>query len=263
MRPVYLIGSIGLAIALILALDHFFPLAEPPAETVLERAVPQDPAPIFQEVAPPAKPPSQVTEPLSPPIELPSLNESDEFVREQLVDFALPGKWLTLDELVRRASVVLENTARGVLPRNQLEWLAPQGAFAVRREGNQYWVDPAGYARYDTMVGRITRVTPERWAQLFHTLEPLLDLALRELGGDTQSSSELLKLALQQVEQTPVLTKPAQLIRPKVTYLYVDTQLESMSALQKQLLRMGPKNVADLKALAAGIETHTYRDSKD
>ncbi|MDZ7824853.1 MAG: hypothetical protein U5R48_01015 [Gammaproteobacteria bacterium] len=68
---------------------------------------------------------------------LPALDESDEFVRERVdaiaEDEALEPA-LRTDQLVRKATVVLENLAEGGLARGPLSHLAPKADFPARRK---------------------------------------------------------------------------------------------------------------------------------
>ena len=48
--------------------------------------------------------------------------------------------------------------------------------------------------------------------------------------------------------QTPDVTPPVKLVQPSVTYKYADPKLESLSAGQKLLIRMGPQNESAVKA---------------
>ena len=47
---------------------------------------------------------------------------------------------------------------------------------------------------------------------------------------------------------TPQPQQPVDLVRPNVMYMYADPGLESRSAGQKLLMRMGPDNAAAIKA---------------
>jgi hypothetical protein len=47
---------------------------------------------------------------------------------------------------------------------------------------------------------------------------------------------------------TPGLSEPARLVKPEAYYLYADKELESLTAGQKALIRMGPDNAARVKA---------------
>ena len=50
---------------------------------------------------------------------------------------------------------------------------------------------------------------------------------------------------------TPDVSGPIRLIKPEAFYLFADEDLESLSAGQKVLLRMGPENAARIKAKLA------------
>ena len=46
----------------------------------------------------------------------------------------------------------------------------------------------------------------------------------------------------------PIEGADIELVQPKVLFRYADSRLESLSGLQKQVLRMGPENTRRLKA---------------
>ena len=48
--------------------------------------------------------------------------------------------------------------------------------------------------------------------------------------------------ATTQILATPSLPEGAELMRNEANWVYMDPELESLTALQKQLLRMGPEN---------------------
>ena len=50
-----------------------------------------------------------------------------------------------------------------------------------------------------------------------------------------------------QILDVPILEGDVQLVRPKVLYQYADPGLETLSPLQKQVLRAGPQNVDRLQ----------------
>ncbi len=180
---------------------------------------------------------------------LPSLNDSDDWLRERLAATALP--WLAESELVRTSATVLANAAEGKVPRKFVEFLAPEGEFTVIAQSGRLGVDPASYARYDPFVASLTSLAPARAAAVFELVEPLLAEALRELGGDASgvvaSPRELAYEALEVALATPMGTVDAALVRPKVIYKYADESLEKLAPLQKQLLRMGPDNLRKVR----------------
>jgi hypothetical protein len=235
---------------------------EPPAETVpveaaptpdLEAPEPLEPTPVE---APAEIAPEPAPEP-EPEVSLPPLTESDPFVRERLEPMSLPEPWLEQGDYVRRLAVVVENAVRGTYPRRQLAFLAPEGPFRVIERGEAIYIDPASYDRYDRHVEALEGVEPAQLAGLLDTIEPLLAAALGELGVEAPPG-EMMQSALDEVMAVPVLSGDVELVQPNVMYLYADPDLEALSPLQKQVLRMGPDNVrrlqSHLREVAAALE---------
>jgi hypothetical protein len=177
---------------------------------------------------------------------LPPLNQSDPFVREQLAAFELPETWTRQEELVRRLAVLVENASRGEYPRRQLGFLVPSQAFRVEQRGEAVFLDPLNYQRFDALVDRLETIDPRTLGRLLRFLRPLVAQSLVELGVDAPPGT-LLREALRQVQNLPSLPDEIELVRPNVFYQYADPALESLSPLQKQVLRTGPRNVARLQ----------------
>lgn len=256
MRSTYLIGGLALAAALILGLTYYLrqsgetPEREAaPAPVVDTETAPEatgEPAERMMEETPPSP---LITE---PEVVLPALNDSDDFIRARLPE-TLPEAWVSKDDLLRRLAVVVENARRGELPRRQLGFLAPEGAFQVREEPGdtpdeaKLYVDPASYRRYDPYVDALESIPPATMAGLVQDTYPLLQEAMQELGTQDQVLPQMLT-AIDEVLAVPVLQGDVALVQPKVLYEYADPALESLTPLQKQVLRMGPQNVARVQA---------------
>ena len=188
-------------------------------------------------------------EPAALAVALPPLDESDAFVREQTKGVCLPVAWTVADNLARRASVLIENASRGVLPPKRGGLLPPLDAFPVRREGERFFMDDSGYQRYDAYLEELEAIDPERLAGCIRLLGPLLDQALEELGYADGAQAGI-AAAMEQILAVPEPSSDLriELVQPKVLYHYADPSLESLSDVQKQVLRMGPDNTRRLKA---------------
>jgi hypothetical protein len=55
---------------------------------------------------------------------------------------------------------------------------------------------------------------------------------------------------------TPDLEGDIEVVQPKVYYQFADPNLESLKPLQKQLLRMGPQNLARIKGYLTQVKEH-------
>ncbi len=93
-------------------------------------------------------------------------------------------------------------------------------------------------------------------------LEPLLSEALAELG-QSAAPDELLARTVGVVAQVPQLDDDVVLVRPNLLYQYQDPALEKLSPLQKQLLRMGPDNVARIQGYLVKLADVLALDVQD
>jgi len=251
MKPAYIVAALAAAVVIIVLVQFapgWFASPEQQAEpaTAPSPAEPIDMTPQTQAPEPEPVDPEPAEEPPAPE-PLPTLAESDPRLRSELEGYGLPEPWLDTEGLIRRLAVTLDNAERGEYPRRQLQFLAPDGPFKAIERGDALYVDPASYARYDRYLDVLEAVPPEDLAALFVEFEPLVAEALGEVGNDTPPQQRLIG-TVDQLLEVPILEGDVELIQPTVFYEYADRSLEALTPLQKQALRMGPSNVARLKA---------------
>jgi hypothetical protein len=209
-----------------------------------------------------------VTEPLPPlggepdRIALPPLDASDTLVRtlvQRISESPAVMAWLPTAGLVRNFTVVVTNIAEGATPAKLLKVLKPSGSFRVVQRGGGTFVDPRSYDRYNSIADAVTSIDPTAAAKLYATLKPLIEQAHRDLGGQNESFDRTLQRSIAALLDTPIPDAPPQL-RPKgIGYAYADDRLENLTAAQRQLLRMGPRNARIVQrqlrqiALALGV----------
>jgi DUF3014 family protein len=196
------------------------------------------------------------------PMTLPPLDASDTLVRtlvQALSESAAVVAWLPTTGLIRNFTVVVTNIAEGATPAKNLKVLRPAAPFRTVDRGGGTVIDPRSYARYAPIADAIASVDPAAAAKLYATLKPRIEEAHRDLGTQDQSFDRTLERAIVSLLETPTVDGDVRL-RPKgIGYAYADPQLESLTAAQRQLLRMGPRNVRVIKgrlrdiALALGI----------
>ena len=185
------------------------------------------------------------------PVTLPPLDDSDIFVREQTSPACLPVAWTLADNLVRRAAVLIENASRGELPPKRGGLLPPLAPFPVRQQGERFFMDASGYRRFDPYLDQLEAIDPEQLAGCIRLLSPLLGEAMNELGYADGPQAGV-SAAIERILAVPERAAGADvaLVQPKVLFQYADPRLESLSGLQKQVLRTGPENVRRLKTYA-------------
>jgi hypothetical protein len=209
-------------------------------------AAPAGPAPAIgtpsssQPAAPPAP---TIAEPLPP------LDASDDFVRRQLAGLGSDEwrGWLQSDGLARRFVAAAFAVGEGKSPRRALERPFLTGSFAVSASGGETRIDPASYARYDRIAATVAAIDPARAAAAYRTLRPLLDEAWAEIGAPGETLDSALRRAIDQLLAAPEVGAGAEVELRDGLYRYRDPALESATAAQKHLMRMGPANAATVK----------------
>jgi hypothetical protein len=196
------------------------------------------------------------------PVTLPPLDASDALVRtlvQALSESPAIMAWLPTDGRIRNFTVVVTNIADGVSPAKHLSVLRPSAKFRIVDRGGRSYIDPSSYGRYATIADAVASIDPTGAARLYATLKPRIEEAHRDLGSAAVSFDSTLERALIVLLKTPIVADPVLLKQKGIGYAYADERLESLTAAQKQLLRMGPRNVGIIKrglrdiALALGI----------
>ncbi|MFT7684753.1 MAG: hypothetical protein ACI9FB_000094 [Candidatus Azotimanducaceae bacterium] len=189
-------------------------------------------------------PETSVVETSPPSFILPRLNDSDQLIRESVVSITRHegiNAWLSPDELTRKAVVFIDNVASGRIVKQTVAVMAPLEEFKVKQISEKVFI-VEDYSRYDTVTNVVTSIEARRLAELYVLLKPLFKEAYGELGNPNANFDDTIFRAIGRLLETPVLTEPPRLVRPVVLYEYEEERLENLSAAQKQLLRMGPKN---------------------
>lgn len=184
-------------------------------------------------------------------IDLPPLDQTDALMRTlvgKLSSHPVVAAWLTTNGLIRNFTVVVANIADGETPAKQLAPLKPRGAFATKTGNGVTWIDPASYRRYDAIGDAIDGLDARGVARLYATIKPRVDDAYHDLVGAQGDFDKTLQKAIVALLKTPVVDTDVQLVSGKMSYAYANPAFESLTAAQRQLLRMGPRNVKIVKA---------------
>jgi len=202
-----------------------------------------------QAVSQPAAP-KPIAEP-GEDIVLPPLEQTDTLVRELVAKLSSHPKaaaWLATNQLLRNFTVVMTNIAAGRTPAEQLARLRPTGKFTVVTQGGAPVIDPQSYRRYDAYADAVGALDARGTARLYATLKPRLQDAYRELGNPNGDVDDAMLRAIRELLATPVIEGTVSLTSTRVSYDFADPRLQSLSAAQRQFLRMGPRNVRIVQA---------------
>ena len=208
-----------------------------------------------------------VTPGAEPARPLPPLHQMDTFLRALLGGLSTSpelARWLATDDLIRQMANGIDRASRGFSPARELSVVRPQGNFAVTGARERMTIDPASYPRYDGLAALVSSLDARSVADAYRTIQPRLDEAYRALGRAEGSVDTAVSVTLQIPIDTPVVREPIRLVPGQgATYAYADPKLEALRPAQKQLLRMGPDNLARvqerLRQIKQAIETPAVR----
>jgi len=221
----------------------------------------QAPAPVEQ-AAEPAPAPAPVAPPAAPALNLPSLENSDDFMRTQLQGLSTnPGlaDWLKTDDIVRRMAAAMDLIAAGKIPKDSLDFLIPKKKFSIVKNAGRVYLDPKSYTRYDGVGKVVESLDAKAGAALFKGVQPLLQSACQELGHKNCDVQGTAVKDITYMLRVPQVDGMLRLRLKVVTWEMTDAELENLTPPQKVLIRMGPKNSAKVQgklrdfAVALGV----------
>ncbi|MEH6470042.1 MAG: DUF3014 domain-containing protein [Halopseudomonas sp.] len=174
-----------------------------------------------------------------------NLNSSDSPFRSALAQLDPTQQllnWLVDEELIRKLVVTIDNMASGSIPRKHSLLLPMNDRFRASEKGPQTWLDGYNYSRYNTYVELLSAIDSRQWIELYRHYYPQMQQAYAELGYPRKAFHDRVLLALDHLLQSPVSSRALALAQPSVMYTFADPELEQLSAVHKQMLRLGPVN---------------------
>jgi DUF3014 family protein len=181
---------------------------------------------------------------------LPPLADTDPLVRQLVSRLSSHPKvvaWFATGQLIRNFTVVVLNIAEGQTPTPHLRAVPLAGTFIVDARTGVPVIDPRSYRRYDEYADAVAALDAQGTARLYATLKPRIREAAGELGHPDDFDA-VFERAIAELLQTPVIDGPVALTPKGLQYEFADPRLASLTAAQRQFLRMGPRNVRAIQA---------------
>ncbi|RDE22507.1 DUF3014 domain-containing protein [Motiliproteus coralliicola] len=193
---------------------------------------------------------------------LPSLDNSDRTFRQDLAALE-PSRllldWLIDKELIRKLVVTIDNMAQGKIPRKHSPLKPMSDKFRPSVKGEQIWLDGYNFGRYSSYLTLLEKIDSRSWVEIYRRYYPLMQQAYAELGYPRQRFHDRVLMALDHLLSAPVKPRALALAQPSVMFVYADPKLEQLSAVHKQMLRIGPVNAARVLEMAAVLRTELGR----
>ena len=197
-----------------------------------------------------------IAEPLAPP--KPSVTEetADDYAR-QIIDTVNGGKALTQfvagDYIVERSVAIIDAMRRGEVPYKLLPVGRPSKTFPINDNGLRVTMDPAGFSRYDGFAQWVNSIDVSAVVGLMRDYDAIATKALAQMGVSDFDIQSAVLAATTEILATPIVPSDVELMKQEANWVFMDPELEALSAVQKQLLRMGPANSAIIQQKARDL----------
>jgi hypothetical protein len=167
------------------------------------------------------------------------------------------------DYIVERAVAIVDALRRGEVPYKLLPVGRPSKSFPISDDGLRVTMDASGFSRYDGFAQWVAGIDVIAIVELLNDYEQIATEALSRMGvGDFDIRSAVLA-ATTEILATPIAPQSAELMKREANWVYMDPELEALSALQKQVLRMGPENAEIIQAKARELRGAVLESGMD
>ncbi|OYU00217.1 MAG: hypothetical protein CFE40_02590 [Burkholderiales bacterium PBB1] len=193
----------------------------------------------------------------------------------ELVGTKAAEAWLRLDDFPHRLVATVDNLSREQAAASLWPVGPTAGHFSVVQHEGRLVIDPDNQLRYAPFVQWVEGLDSAKVVAVYVRLLPLLQRTYEELGYPLglHFQAQLLKVIdsllaapeaaeLIEVKLTDV-KGPVPSLRPWVRYEFADAELESASAGQKLMVRIGAPNETRLKAKLRALRSEIVRQSSD
>ncbi len=181
---------------------------------------------------------------------LPGLEQSDAVFKQDILNLS-PGfsGFLNGDKIIKQWVGVINDFSQNQRLYKHFRQFKLSDTFRVETDQSGIYIAERGYQRYDFVASAVHAIDVEKAVNLLWKYRPLLQQAFTEFGYPEEYQVEdLIKKAVSNVLQAPVIEGKIKLIKPSVRYKFAENHLESLSPVQKQMIRMGPENTRIIQA---------------
>jgi len=180
---------------------------------------------------------------------LPSLNESDDWLKLKLAEVTLRKNLLSLvidEDMIRRFVVFTDNFSQGDIAYDHSPFVLPKAKFMpyLKNKSNPstwQWNEGAT-KRFALYVDLLRSMDSDSLVQWYMEIKPLIDEAYNELGYEDDFTNTL-QDAITRVLDMELPKSAMNLIRPSVMYKFADQEIEGLPQADKLLLRLGKDNL--------------------
>ncbi len=180
---------------------------------------------------------------------LPVLDESDNAVADTINQLTDIAGLFSFKSFIRHFVVTIDNMTNQKLPqRYRFTQKVPDTFTVIKQDEDTAILDDKNFRRYNKFVSLTEYIDTRKLVVQYIKLYPLFQEAYEELGYPGRYFNDRFIQVIDHVLKAPEVKAPIKLVRTKVFWLFANPELESLSAGQKILVRIGHENAGRVKA---------------
>ncbi len=180
---------------------------------------------------------------------LPLLDESDNDIAAVIKQLTDVAGLFSFKSFIRHFVVTIDNMTNQKLPRRYIfTQRVPDTFVVIKQDVDTALLDEKNFKRYKKFVDLADYIDSRKLVVQYIRFYPLFQEAYEELGYPDRYFNDRFIQVIDHLLKAPEVKGPIQLIRPKVFWLFANPELESLSAGQKILVRIGHENAGRVKA---------------
>lgn len=175
---------------------------------------------------------------------LPALENSDGLFREKVTELS-PGLavWLNTDDLIRKTIVIINDFSQGQRLYKHMQSFKLNEPFIADQDEQGFYITRKSYQRYNALASAIDAIKVPAALEFYKTIKPLCQQVFAEFNyPNDYHIDDVINKAAAEILAAPVIEARIDLVRTSVNYNFADKELEALSPVHKQMIRMGPQN---------------------
>lgn len=158
-------------------------------------------------------------------------------------------EFFNLQDIARRFVITVDNLPREIVPSQASAVRRIPGPLAVQPVEGGFELQSDNALRYQAFLRFAESIDPGTVTRLYVRFYPLLQYEYQQMGFPDGHFNDRVVAAIDDMLAAPTPRGPIRLVQPKVLYRFADPALESLSAGQKIMVRIGPDNARRLRAV--------------
>jgi predicted Holliday junction resolvase-like endonuclease len=159
------------------------------------------------------------------------------------------AQWFGTKGVIKKNIFLINDISQNQILAKNRKFLKPPQKIEVQKDANGLYLGEKSYKRYDAFTQAINHIDVQKGAGIYRAFEPLFSQVYQVFSyPDAYQLDDIFLKAAANIIKAPVIEGRIGLIKHSLLYKFKDKKLEGLSAVEKQMLRMGPENTRVIQA---------------